>query len=166
MRDAYDLLLRGCFSVSFHRSHNRLPHRHCACFSYVLQCWICGRNCCKLYTQPCLQKFMFTFCQDISFNLRISSSPGQVFCTTDSELSFTNNTMKFQSKHLYQSLSLINMVRATHMIFQSLAVFQGAPTNLTVDCLITAVLVSHVSPNVLFGIKVVTHCTFYLGCNK
>ena len=52
------------------------------------------------------------------------------------------------------------------MIFQSLAVFQGAPTDLTVDSLITAVLVSHVSPNVLFGIKVVTHCAFHFGCNK
>ena len=58
------------------------------------------------------------------------------------------------------------MVRATHMIFQSLAVFQGAPTDLTVDRLITAVLVSHVSPNVLFGIKVVTHCAFHFGCNN
>ena len=52
------------------------------------------------------------------------------------------------------------------MIFQSLAIFQGAPTNLTVDRLISPVLVSHVSPNVLFGIKVVTHTTLHLGCNK
>ena len=52
------------------------------------------------------------------------------------------------------------------MIFQSLAIFQGAPTNLTVDRLISTVLVSHVSPNVLFGIKVVTHTTLRLGCNK
>ena len=69
-------------------------------------------------------------------------------------------------KHLNPSLILVNIVRPTHMIFQSLAIFQGAPTNLTVDCLISTVLVSHVSPNVLFGIKVVTHTTLHLGCNQ
>ena len=69
-------------------------------------------------------------------------------------------------EHLNPSLILVNIVRPTHMIFQSLAIFQRAPTNLTVDRLILTVLVSHVSPNVLFGIKVMTHTTFHLGCNK
>lgn len=69
-------------------------------------------------------------------------------------------------QHVNPSLSLVNTVRATHMIFESLAVFQRTPTNLTVDRLIYPVLVSHVSPNVLFGIKVVTHTTLRLGCNK
>ena len=58
--DAYDLLIRGCFSVSCHIFHNRLTHRHRAYFSCVLQCWICGRNCCKLYTQPFLQKKVYS----------------------------------------------------------------------------------------------------------
>ena len=55
-RDAYDLLLQASFLVSFHRSHNWLTrHPFRACSSRVLQCWLCGRNCCKLYTPPCLQ---------------------------------------------------------------------------------------------------------------
>ena len=117
-------------------------------------------------------KKKFTLYQNI--NLRIWPRPRScrfsLFCiwiglSKCNEFEWTGMGFRW-NKQLHYSLSLINVVRATHMIFQSLAVFQRAPTNVTIDRLISTVLVSHVSPNVLFRIKVVTHCTLHFGCNK